>query len=392
MLTYYAPPLGDATAQSATEPFAGFRRQFPRNEPEAGMAAVGRKSSGRPVVVITGASAGVGRATAMAFASRGWAVGLIARGADGLEGARRDVEESGGAALVLPADVADANAISAAADSVAVRWGRIDVWVNNAATTVFAPAEAITPEEFRRVTEVAYLGQVHGTLAALRHMRKAGRGTIVQVGSALAYRSIPLQSAYCAAKAAVRGFTDSLRSELIHAGSAIRLTMVQLPAVNTPQFDWARSRLPRRLQPVPPIHEPAAVAEAIYRAALTAPRELWLGRPTMQAILGTMVAPGLLDRMVADRAWDGQMTAEPARPRPDNLFEPLAGDFGAQGRFGDRSRRHVHAAGETSVRVAAAALGIGLVAGLGAAAGAAYASRRGVRIGGRRPAPRLPRR
>ena len=323
------------------------------------------------VVVITGASAGVGRATAIAFALRGWAVGLIARGTDGLEGARQDVEEAGGEALVLPADVADADAVSAAADEVAARFGRIDVWINNAMATVVAPIQAVTPAEFRRVTEVTYLGQVHGTLAALRHMRQAGRGTIVQVGSALAYRSIPLQSAYCAAKAAVRGFTDSLRCELIHDGCPIRLTMVHLPAVNTPQFDWARSRMDRRLQPVPPIHQPEAVAEAIVRAAVEAPRELWIGRPTMQTILGQLVAPGLLDRMAARQAWDGQMTDEPRHgQRADNLVAPVAGDWGPQGRFGERSRSNVSAASSAPVRGAMAALGIATLT----AAGFALAS------------------
>jgi short chain dehydrogenase len=204
------------------------------------------------------------------------------------------------------------------------------VWVNNAVATVFGPADGISPEEFKRVSEVTYLGQVYGTLAALTHMRALGGGTIVQVGSALAYRSIPLQPAYCAAKAAVRGFTDSLRSELIHERSAIRLSMVHLPAVNTPQFDWARNRLPLRPQPVPPIHDPAVAAEAIFRAAREAPRELWVGLPTVQAILGTMAVPGLMDRMMAGRAWDGQMTTEPSSPRPDNLFQPATGDWAPQ--------------------------------------------------------------
>jgi NAD(P)-dependent dehydrogenase (short-subunit alcohol dehydrogenase family) len=226
----------------------------------------------RPVVVITGASAGVGRAAAMAFARRGWSVALLARGRTGLEDVRREVEQAGGRALVIQADVAAPDAVVEAADRVVVAWGGIDVWVNNAMATVFAPVEEITPVEFKRVMEVTYLGQVYGTLAALRRMRRQGTGTIVQVGSALAYRSIPLQSAYCAAKAAVRGFTDSLRSELIHEGSRIRLTMVHLPAVNTPQFNWARSRLPRRLQPVPPIHDVQVAAEAIVQAAHEAPR------------------------------------------------------------------------------------------------------------------------
>ena len=330
------------------------------------------RSDGQRVVVITGASAGVGRATAAVFASRGWRVGLIARGRDGLEGARRKVEQAGGDALVVSADVADARAIAAAAETVVSRWGAIDVWINNAMATIFAPVEAVTPEEFRRVTEVTYLGQVHGTLAALRCMRPRGAGTIVQIGSALAYRSIPLQSAYCAAKAAVRGFTDSLRSELMHEKSAIRLTMVQLPAVNTPQFDWARSRLPRRLQPVPPIFDPRSVAEEIYRAAREAPREFWIGRPTMQALLGQLVAPGVLDRLAAEQAWDGQMTAEQAAPRPDNLFEPVAGDHGTEGRFGGRTQSGLVAASATTVRGAAAVIGAGLVG--AAAAGAALAA------------------
>jgi NAD(P)-dependent dehydrogenase (short-subunit alcohol dehydrogenase family) len=329
------------------------------------------RSDEQQVVVITGASAGVGRATATTFASRGWRVGLIARGPDGLDGARREVEEAGGEALVVSADVADAQAIAAAAQTAVTRWGGIDVWINNAMATIFAPVEAVTPQEFRRVTEVTYLGQVHGTLAALHHMRPRGTGTIVQIGSALAYRSIPLQSAYCAAKAAVRGFTDSLRSELIHEKSAIRLTMVQLPAVNTPQFDWARSRLPRRLQPVPPIFDPRSVAEEIYRAAMEAPREYWIGRPTMQALLGQLVAPGLLDQLAAEQAWDGQMTAEQAAPRADNLFEPVAGDRGTDGRFGRRTQSGPLAASATTVRGAAAMIGVGLV---GAAAGAAVAA------------------
>lgn len=306
---------------------------------------------------MTGASAGVGRAAAVAFARRGWAVGLVARGAKGLEGAAQEVEEAGGEALVFRADVADAAAVDAAAERVVGRWGRIDVWVNNAMATIYSPVEAITPAEFRRVTEVTYLGQVHGTLAALRHMNRQGGGTIVQVGSALAYRSIPLQAPYCAAKAAVRGFTDSLRSELLHRGSPVRLTMVHLPAVDTPQFDWARSRLPRRLQPVPPIHGVEVAAEAILRAAREAPRELWVGRPTAEAILGTMAAPGLLDRMMARQAWNGQMTDQPAGDRPDNLFEPVDLDAGAAGRFGSRAKSDAIVASATTVR-AVVALGL----------------------------------
>ena len=341
-----------------------------------------------PVAVVTGASAGVGRATAIAFAKRGWAVGLIARGRKGLEGAQRDVEAAGGRALVLPADVADAATVDAAADRAAAAWGRIDVWVNNAMASIFAPVEKITPEEFRRVTEVTYLGQVHGTLAALRHMRPRNAGTIVQVGSALSYRSIPLQSAYCAAKFAVRGFTDSLRSELTHEGSRIRLTMVQLPAVDTPQFDWARSRLPRRLQPVPPIHDPEAVAETIVRAARDAPRELWVGTPTVQAILGTLVAPGWLDTLMAKRAWEGQMTPDAApAAREDNLFEPVDDDDdrGCRGRFGERTRPDAPAISGTAARGILAAMAACLATGARAAAcrlgASGEPSRRGERIG-----------
>ncbi|PSC06327.1 short-chain dehydrogenase [Alsobacter soli] len=321
-----------------------------------------------PVCVITGASAGVGRATALAFARRGWRVGLIARGERGLASAARDVEATGGEALALPLDVADAQAVRDAAEKIARQWGAIDVWINNAMATVFGRVDDVTADEFRRVTEVTYLGQVHGTLAALRHMRQRGSGTIVQVGSALAYRSIPLQSAYCAAKAAVRGFTDSLRCELAHEGSPIRLTMVQLPAVNTPQFDWARNRLGRRLQPVPPIHQPEPVAEEIVRAALTAPRELWIGGSTMEAIAGTMAAPGLLDHYLGRMAWDGQMTPEPADGSPDgNLFAPVDSDPGAHGRFDGRSAGRVAA---LSPAVARAGLLLGAV-GVGLAAWAA---------------------
>lgn len=326
--------------------------------------ATGRKPSrSNPVVVVTGASAGVGRAVAIAFGRTGWRVALIARGRERLASAAREVELAGGQALVIAADVADAGAIEDAAEQVISTWGRIDIWINNAMASIFAPATELSSDEIRRVTEVTYLGQVHGTLAALRHMRERNEGTIVQIGSALSYRSIPLQSAYCAAKFAVRGFTDSLRSELLHEGSRIRLTMVQLPAVDTPQFDWARSHLPRRPQPVGPIHEPEPVAEAIMRAALEAPREMWIGGPTIQAILGTMVAPGFLDRMMARRAWEGQMTDEPARPREGNLFDVPAGDPGARGRFGSRSRRHVLSVSGTTARGIFAAVALGCVAG-----------------------------
>lgn len=329
------------------------------------------------MVLVTGASAGVGRAAAVAFARKGWSVGLIARGRERLESAAREVEDAGARALVLPADVADAQAVEGAAQRAVDAFGHIDVWVNNAMATVYSPVAAITAAEIRRVTEVTYLGQVHGTLAALRYMRPRDRGTIVQIGSALAYRAIPLQSAYCAAKFAVRGFTDALRCELRHEGSRVRLTMVQLPAVDTPQFDWARSRLPRRLQPVPPIHVPAGVAEAIVRAATEAPRELWVGGPSLQAILGNMVAPGLLDGLMAERAWAGQMTDEPAAPREDNLFTAPPGDPGARGRFGARARSTVVAVSDTTARSLLATAAFGAVAGVATLAW---------RLGGRRRA------
>ena len=293
--------------------------------------------------MVTGASAGVGRATALAFARRGWKLALIARGADRLEAARQAAEAAGSPhALALPADVAEAEAVRDAADRAANSLGGIDVWVNCAMATVFAPVHSMTAAEYRRVTEVTYLGYVHGTLTALAHMRPRDRGTIVQVGSALSYRAIPLQSAYCAAKFAIRGFTDSLRSELLHDGSRIRLTMVQLPAVNTPQFDWSRSHLPRRAQPVPPIHQPEPIAEHIYAAAAHAPRELWLGWPSVKAILAQMLAPGLTDRILARSGYSGQMTAEAEQPgRPENLFAPVPGDYGAHGRFDARARGSV---------------------------------------------------
>jgi NAD(P)-dependent dehydrogenase (short-subunit alcohol dehydrogenase family) len=321
------------------------------------------RSPSRPTVVVTGASAGVGRAIAREFARRGWNVGLIARGEAGLAGTIRDVERLGGRPLAFAADVADAEAIQAVAEAVARSCGGIDVWVNNAMVTVYAPVQETDSDEFRRVTDVTYLGQVHGTLAALRHMVPADRGTIVQIGSALAYRSIPLQASYCAAKAAVRGFTDSLRSELLHDRSRVRLTMVQLPAVNTPQFDWARSRLPRKTEPVPPIYQPEAIARHVYRAALDAPRELWIGASAWKAILGNMVVPGLIDDYLARNGYHGEMTdVKAAKNRPDNLYDPVDRDPGAHGRFDTRSRAHVTAADPRWLK-------LGLAAALGVAAG-----------------------
>ncbi|KOP25911.1 short-chain dehydrogenase [Hapalosiphon sp. MRB220] len=291
------------------------------------------------VVVITGASAGIGRATVRAFAKRGAHIGLVARSRDGLEGARQEVEKAGGKALVLPTDVSDAEQVEAAAATVEKEFGPIDIWINDAMASILSPFVEIKPEEFRRVTEVTYLGYVYGTMAALRRMKKRDRGTIVQVGSALAYRSIPLQSAYCGAKAAIRGFTDSVRCELHHDHSNVHITMVQMPAVNTPQFDWIKSNMPHKAQPVPPIFQPEVAAEAIVWAATHKRRELYVGSSTVEAILGTKVAPGLLDRYLGKTGYKSQQTEQPENPnRLSNLWEPLPGDRGAHGRFDQRSQ------------------------------------------------------
>lgn len=314
-------------------------------------------------VVICGGTAGVGRATAHAFAQAGYRVAVIARGEQGLSDTRSELQALGATVLAIAADVADAQAIDEAADRIEAELGPIEIWVNAAMATVFGPANTISAAEFKRVTEVTYLGFVHGTLAALRHMQARNRGTIVQVGSALAYRAIPLQSAYCAAKFAIRGFTDSLRCELIHANSRVRLTMVQLPAHNTPQFDWSRNKMQYRPQPVPPIHTPAVAARAIVRAATDAPRELWLGRASFQAIIGNMFMPGLLDRMMAKQAWSGQLTDEPvSNGQPDNLFQPVEGLHRIEGRFGDRTQdKALGLSAATVGKLAAAGLALAAV-------------------------------
>lgn len=323
------------------------------------MAAAGRGE----VVVITGASAGVGRATAQAFARRGARIGLIARGIERLESARRDVEALGGTALVLPADVADAEAIEQAAERVERELGPIDVWVNNAMASVFSPIKELTAEEVRRVTEVTYLGYVHGTLAALRRMLPRDHGTIVQVGSALAYRSIPLQAAYCAAKHAANGFTESLRCELIHDGSRVRVTEVQMPALNTPQFRWVKSRLPRKAQPVPPIFQPEVAAEAIYWAAHHRRRELLVGWSTVQAVWGNKFAPGLIDWYLARTGYEGQQHDGPEDPnRPDNLWAPAPGNQGAHGDFDNRASDRCFQLWATTHRSWLALAGAGMVA------------------------------
>jgi NAD(P)-dependent dehydrogenase (short-subunit alcohol dehydrogenase family) len=293
------------------------------------------------VVVITGATAGVGRATALAFAKRGAKVGLIARGEEGLESTRREIELAGGEAVVCSADVADASALDEAADRIVRELGPIDIWVNNAMATVFAPVDDITPDEFRRVTEVTYLGGVYGAMAALKRMRARNRGTIVQVSSALAYRSIPLQSAYCGAKHALSGFIDALRCELIHAGSRIHVTAVQLPAMNTPQFEWARNKLPRRPQPVPPIYQPEIAAEAILFAASHKRRNIPVGAPTWLALWGQRFVPGLMDWYLGRTAFGGQMTDQAETgTHPDNLFEPVAGEHATRGEFSARACSH----------------------------------------------------
>lgn len=292
------------------------------------------------VVVVTGASAGVGRATVRAFAREGAHLGLIARGRAGLDGAKRDVQSAGGEAIVLAVDVADPVAIENAAARVEEEFGAIDVWVNNAMTSVFSPIQQMTPEEFKRVTEVTYLGCVYGTLAALKRMIPRDRGVIIQVGSALAYRGIPLQAAYCAAKHAIQGFCDSLRCELIHQKSKVRVTMIEMPALNTPQFSWVKSRLPHKAQPVPPIFQPEVAAEAIVFASHNSRREIYLGMPTVEAIIGNKIAPGLLDHYLARTGFDSQQHDGAEDPhRPDNLWEPVDAevDFGAHGQFDARA-------------------------------------------------------
>ena len=290
------------------------------------------------VVVVTGAGAGAGRAIAQRFGRAGWRVALISRSETRLDDARKEIEAAGGEALVAPADVADCKTVFAARDRVLDAWGSMDAWVNAAMATVVSPVSEMTAEEYRRVTEVTYLGCVHGTLAALEPMRAANKGAIVQVGSALAYRAIPLQSAYCASKFAIRGFTDSLRTELLHQGSSITVTMLQMPAMNTPQFDWARNKLDDEYQPVGEVFDPDVAAEATWRAVRDGPRELWVGGSAVQAIAGQMVAPGLLDRYIAKVGWDGQVTGIPNPHGPDNLYEPVAGHQAARGRFGAKAK------------------------------------------------------
>ena len=286
------------------------------------------------IVVITGAGAGVGRATAEAFARQGYDVALLSRDPDRLNKAVVELRRYGGQALAIPTDVADADAVEAAAERVEAELGPIDVWVNVAMATVFAPVHKLNAKEIERGTSVTYLGQVYGMMAAVKRMRQRDRGTIINVGSALAYRSVPLQSVYCGAKFAIRGFTDSLRSEIIHDGLNIHITMVDLPAINTPQFDWSLNKTGRKAKPVAPIFQPEVAARAIVFAATNHRRDIWLGLPTIKAILANRIAPGLLDRYLARIGYDGQLT-EQALPTdaPSNLFNAVPGDYGAHGRF-----------------------------------------------------------
>ena len=319
------------------------------------------------VVVVTGASAGVGRAIAHAFARRGARVGLLARGEPALQAAAREVEELGGSAHVVATDVADFAQVDAAADAVEAAFGPIDVWVNNAMATVFARFLDLQPDEFRRATEVTYLGAVHGTMAALQRMVPRDRGTIVQVGSALSYRAIPLQAAYCGAKFGVRGFTDSVRTELLHDGSNVWITMVQLPAVNTPQFSWCRTKLPNHPKPVPPIFEPEVPAEAVYWAAHHRRRELDVGFSAVKAIVGNKLAPRFADWYLARTGFDSQQIENmPVGERRDNLFEPVPDEAVTHGIFEAQAKRRSYQLYVTTHRRLIAGL---LAAAAGAAAG-----------------------
>ncbi|MEO8550559.1 MAG: SDR family oxidoreductase [Kofleriaceae bacterium] len=322
------------------------------------------------VIVITGGTSGVGRATARWFASEGDHVAVLARGQDRLDATVVEIERHGVKGLGISTDVADAGQVEAAATRVEVELGPIDVWINCAMTTVVAPVDEMTAAEYQRVTDVCYHGFVWGTQAALRVMRPRKRGTIIQVGSALAVRSIPLQSAYCGAKHAIHGFTDSLRSELLHDDMPIELCMVQLPAVNTPQFDWCVNKMDHALGPVPPIFQPEIIARALHAVSLRPRREVYLGWPSIKAILGDKLAPGVADRYLATHGYSGQLTDEPNPHGPANLFSPVPGDPGAHGRFDAKSRssdalaRAATVLGAAGVQAVVGLTGVAAVAGL----------------------------
>lgn len=295
-------------------------------------------SKANPIVVVTGGTAGIGRATVREFARNGYDVAILARGKDGLEATKREVEEFGRRALAIPTDVADWKAVEDAADRIEKELGPIDVWVNNAFAGIFSRFLDVTPDEYERVTHVTYLGQVNGTRAALKRMLPRNRGKIVLVGSALAYRGIPLQSAYCGAKHAIQGFIDSIRSELLHDKTNVTITMVQMPGVNTPQFDWIRAKLPGQPRPIGKVYQPEVAGRAVYFAAHTDRKEVEVGLPTVQAIWGDKVASSLLDYELARVGFKGQQRPERVKPdRKDNLFEPVAGDHGARGSFSDEA-------------------------------------------------------
>ncbi|HEV8291640.1 MAG TPA: SDR family oxidoreductase [Tepidisphaeraceae bacterium] len=291
--------------------------------------------NGNPrVVVITGASGGVGRAVARRFAQQGCRIGLLARGRDGLEAARREVESLGGEAMVIPADVSDPSQIENAATTVEEHFGPIDIWVNNAMVSMYAPFMEMSPEEFRHITAVTYFGYVYGTQSALKRMLPRDRGVIIQIGSALAHRSIPLQSAYCGAKHAINGFTESVRTELLHQGSKVRLSIVSLPGVNTTQFEWTKNKMPNKPRPTGPIFQPEVAAQAVAFVADHDRKEIYVGGPTVESVVGEKIAPRLMDRYLAHAAWEGAFRDEPDDPnRPDDFWQPVPGDHGAHGPF-----------------------------------------------------------
>jgi short-subunit dehydrogenase len=325
----------------------------------------------RPVVVVTGAGAGAARCIAERFGREGWRTALISRSEERLDDACKAVEALGGEAQAYPCDVSDCEAVFRVRDQVMERWGRIDAWVNAAMVTVVGPVWKVTAAEYRRVMEVTFLGYVHGTLAALEPMRAAGRGAIVQVGSALSYRAIPLQSAYCAAKFAIRGFSDSLRTELMHEKSGVTVTMVQMPGMNTPQFDWARNKLGHEYEPVGDVFDPEVAGDAAWRAVKEGPRELWVGGSAVQAISGQMVAPAALDEMMATKGWDQQISDTPNPPHKDNLYEPAPGRVGARGRFSSRAKPRAMIVNPDRARIGVGAL---TAAAAVAAAGASLAA------------------
>lgn len=292
------------------------------------------------VVAITGASAGLGRAIAIKFAEEGAKIGLIARGEDGLQAAKKEVEDAGSKAAIAITDVSDYNAVEKASEQIENELGAIDIWINNAMVSVFGPLQKMTADEFKRVTEVTYLGQVYGTMAALKKMQPRNKGKIILIGSALAYRGIPLQSAYCGAKHGIHGFFESLRTELIHDKSNVQLSMVQMPAMNTTQFGFVKSYLPNKPKPMGTIYEPEAAANAVLYAALNNEREIYYGYSTYKTILGNKVLPGFLDKYLAKTGFDGQQTNEPDdKNRPNNLWQPIPGDHGAKGNF-DKTAKH----------------------------------------------------